>query len=138
MCLTDIVGWAIYPAGYLFGYLLDEVNDMYLEMIFNFAKGCSAEVPHLSTTCDGWTRSAGLLTLPAISLVTARRGRRGVLQCELRLADLLNKIGERFMDKCSRALLESQWATKEEALASVVLVVLAWHDSVVSACCSRL
>ena len=49
LIVTD--GWAIYSADYYFGHLLGERDDMYFEVIFNFAKDCSAEVPRLSTTC---------------------------------------------------------------------------------------
>jgi len=31
------VGWSIYPAGYLFGYLLGAVDDTYLNVIYNIA-----------------------------------------------------------------------------------------------------
>merc|ERR1711982_61107 len=37
MRMIVTVGWAIYPAGYLFGYLLGAVNDMYLNVIYNIA-----------------------------------------------------------------------------------------------------
>ena len=39
------------PAGYIFGYLLGEVDDMFSEVIFSFANDYSAEVSRLSTTC---------------------------------------------------------------------------------------
>jgi len=31
------VGWAIYPAGYLFGYLLGAVDDTILNVVYNIA-----------------------------------------------------------------------------------------------------
>jgi len=37
MRLIVTVGWAIYPAGYLFGYLLGRVDDVYLNVIYNIA-----------------------------------------------------------------------------------------------------
>jgi len=37
MRMIVTVGWAIYPAGYLFGYLLGAVNDTYLNVIYNIA-----------------------------------------------------------------------------------------------------
>jgi len=37
MRMIVTVGWAIYPAGYLFGYLLGAVNDTYLNVIYNVA-----------------------------------------------------------------------------------------------------
>jgi len=37
MRMIVTVGWAIYPAGYLFGYMLGAVNDMYLNVIYNVA-----------------------------------------------------------------------------------------------------
>jgi len=37
MRMIVTVGWAIYPAGYLFGYMLGAVNDMYLNVIYNIA-----------------------------------------------------------------------------------------------------
>merc|ERR1712224_1162265 len=37
MRLIVTVGWAIYPAGYLFGYLLGAVDDVYLNVIYNIA-----------------------------------------------------------------------------------------------------
>merc|ERR1712050_802418 len=37
MRMIVTVGWAIYPAGYLFCYLLGAVNDTYLNMIYNIA-----------------------------------------------------------------------------------------------------
>ena len=42
MRLNVTVGWAIDPAGYPFGYLLGEVDEVYLEAIFNFTKDYSA------------------------------------------------------------------------------------------------
>ena len=42
--------WAAYSADYFFGHWFGEIDDMYLEVIFNFAKDCSAEVHRLSTT----------------------------------------------------------------------------------------
>merc|ERR1712190_149205 len=37
MRLIVTVGWAIYPAGYLFGYLLGQVDETYLNVIYNIA-----------------------------------------------------------------------------------------------------
>merc|ERR1712115_354122 len=37
MRMIVTVGWAIYPAGYLFGYLLGAVDDVYLNVIYNIA-----------------------------------------------------------------------------------------------------
>merc|ERR1719352_621716 len=37
MRLIVTVGWAIYPAGYLFGYLLGAVDETYLNVIYNVA-----------------------------------------------------------------------------------------------------
>merc|ERR1712050_441395 len=37
MRMIVTVGWAIYTAGYLFGYLLGAVNDTYLNVIYNIA-----------------------------------------------------------------------------------------------------
>merc|ERR1711990_1214422 len=37
MRLIVTVGWAIYPAGYLFGYLLGRVDDTVLNVIYNIA-----------------------------------------------------------------------------------------------------
>jgi bacteriorhodopsin len=37
MRLIVTIGWAIYPAGYLFGYLLGAVDDVYLNVIYNVA-----------------------------------------------------------------------------------------------------
>jgi len=37
MRMIVTVGWAIYPAGYLFGYLLGAVDDVYLNVIYNVA-----------------------------------------------------------------------------------------------------
>merc|ERR1711907_846231 len=37
MRMIVTVGWAIYPAGYLFGYLLGAVDDVYLNLIYNVA-----------------------------------------------------------------------------------------------------
>jgi len=37
MRLIVTLGWAIYPAGYLFGYLLGAVDDVYLNVIYNIA-----------------------------------------------------------------------------------------------------
>merc|ERR1711982_41150 len=35
MCMIVTVGWAIYPAGYLFGYLLGAVDETFLNVIYN-------------------------------------------------------------------------------------------------------
>jgi len=37
MRLIVTVGWCIYPLGYLFGYLLGAVNEVYLNVIYNIA-----------------------------------------------------------------------------------------------------
>merc|ERR1712048_28416 len=37
MRLIVTVGWAIYPAGYLFGYLLGAVDETFLNVIYNIA-----------------------------------------------------------------------------------------------------
>jgi bacteriorhodopsin len=37
MRMIVTVGWAIYPAGYFFGYLLGAVDDVYLNVIYNIA-----------------------------------------------------------------------------------------------------
>merc|ERR1711862_114991 len=37
MRLIVTVGWAIYPAGYFFGYLLGAVDDVYLNVVYNIA-----------------------------------------------------------------------------------------------------
>merc|ERR1712066_977814 len=37
MRMIVTIGWAIYPAGYLFGYLLGAVDDVYLNVIYNIA-----------------------------------------------------------------------------------------------------
>jgi len=37
MRMIVTVGWSIYPLGYLFGYLLGAVNDVYLNVIYNIA-----------------------------------------------------------------------------------------------------
>merc|ERR1711971_935325 len=37
MRLIVTVGWAIYPAGYLFGYLLGAVDETFLNVIYNVA-----------------------------------------------------------------------------------------------------
>jgi len=37
MRMIVTVGWAIYPAGYLFGYLLGAVDEVYLNVIYNVA-----------------------------------------------------------------------------------------------------
>merc|ERR1711887_110137 len=37
MRMIVTVGWAIYPAGYLFGYLLGQVNETFLNVIYNVA-----------------------------------------------------------------------------------------------------
>merc|ERR1712134_165205 len=37
MRLIVTVGWCIYPAGYLFGYLLGAVDDTVLNVIYNIA-----------------------------------------------------------------------------------------------------
>jgi len=37
MRMIVTVGWAIYPAGYLFGYLLGAVDDTFLNVIYNIA-----------------------------------------------------------------------------------------------------
>merc|ERR1711862_595043 len=37
MRLIVTVGWAIYPAGYLFGYLLAKVDETFLNVIYNIA-----------------------------------------------------------------------------------------------------
>ena len=37
MRLIVTIGWAIYPAGYFFGYLLGAVDDVYLNVIYNIA-----------------------------------------------------------------------------------------------------
>merc|ERR1711975_211342 len=37
MRMIVTVGWAIYPAGYLFGYLLGAVDDTLLNVIYNVA-----------------------------------------------------------------------------------------------------
>jgi len=37
MRLIVTLGWSIYPAGYLFGYLLGAVDDTYLNVIYNIA-----------------------------------------------------------------------------------------------------
>merc|ERR1711904_272297 len=37
MRMIVTVGWSIYPAGYLFGYLLGAVDDTYLNVIYNIA-----------------------------------------------------------------------------------------------------
>merc|ERR1712157_35528 len=37
MRLIVTVGWAIYPAGYLFGYLLGAVDESFLNVIYNIA-----------------------------------------------------------------------------------------------------
>merc|ERR1711939_605055 len=35
MRMIVTVGWAIYPAGYLFGYLLGAVDDVFLNVLYN-------------------------------------------------------------------------------------------------------
>jgi bacteriorhodopsin len=37
MRMIVTVGWAIYPAGYFFGYLMGDVSDVYLNVIYNIA-----------------------------------------------------------------------------------------------------
>merc|ERR1712117_810985 len=37
MRLIVTVGWAIYPAGYFFGYLLGAVDEVFLNVIYNVA-----------------------------------------------------------------------------------------------------
>merc|ERR1712139_571219 len=37
MRMIVTIGWSIYPAGYLFGYLLGAVDDTYLNLIYNVA-----------------------------------------------------------------------------------------------------
>merc|ERR1711934_786970 len=37
MRMIVTVGWSIYPLGYLFGYLLGAVDDVYLNVIYNIA-----------------------------------------------------------------------------------------------------
>merc|ERR1711912_52253 len=37
MRLIVTVGWSIYPAGYLFGYLLGAVDDVFLNVLYNIA-----------------------------------------------------------------------------------------------------
>merc|ERR1712205_65098 len=37
MRLIVTVGWAIYPAGYLFGYMLGAVDEVFLNVLYNIA-----------------------------------------------------------------------------------------------------
>jgi bacteriorhodopsin len=37
MRMIVTVGWSIYPPGYLFGYLLGQVNETFLNVIYNVA-----------------------------------------------------------------------------------------------------
>ena len=37
MRLVGVVGWAIYPLGYVFGYMLGSVDDGSLNIIYNLA-----------------------------------------------------------------------------------------------------
>merc|ERR1719201_2173285 len=37
MRMIVTVGWSIYPLGYLFGYLLGSVSEVYLNVIYNIA-----------------------------------------------------------------------------------------------------
>ena len=58
MRLIDTVGWAIYPAGYLFGYLLGEVDDVYLGVIFN-SRISSTRLGKLQGTQEPSTEDVG-------------------------------------------------------------------------------